>query len=387
MNMNKLTIALVAILVLFLASCGNRQFQINGCITEAADSVLYLENVGLDEVTVLDSVKLDKEGMFVFSEDATDAPEFYRLRIAGKIINLSIDSTETVGVKAVYPSMAYDYEVSGSENCSKIKELALRQMRLQANINSIIKDPALKVSVVNDSIAKTIDAYKEQVRTEIYKAPNMAYSYFALFQTVVVGNSYNLIFNPRTNEDDVKVFAAVATSWDTFHPGALRGENLHNIALEGMKNVRIIKARENMTIDASKIDTSGVVDIELVDNKGNMRKLSELKGKVVLLDFCSFAQEGVTERIMVMREVYNKFHSQGLEIYQVSLDGNEHFWKTQTAALPWVSVNDPAGAASQYVVKYNVMVIPTFYLIDKTGTPVKRDEQIKNLEAEIKALL
>ncbi len=387
MNMKKLAIALVATFALTATSCSNKQFQVNGSITEAADSVLYLENVGIDKVTVLDSVKLAEDGEFAFSEDATEAPEFYRLRIAGKIINLSIDSTETVGVKAKYPSMAYDYEVSGSENCVKIKELALRQMRLQADVNSIIKDPALKVSAVNDSIVKTIDAYKEQVRAEIYKAPNMAYAYFALFQTIVVGNSYSLIFNPRNNEDDVKMFAAVATSWDTFHPGALRGENLHNIAIEGMKNVRIIKARESQIIDASKIDTSGIVDIELTDNKGNVRKLSELKGKVVLLDFCSFAQEGVTERIMIMRDVYNKYHSQGLEIFQVSLDNNEHFWKTQTAALPWVSVNDPAGAASQYVMKYNVMVIPTFYLIDKEGTPVKRDEQIKDLDAEIKALL
>ena len=31
------------------------------------------------------------------------------------------------------------------------------------------------------------------------------------------------------------------TSWDTYYPGAERGKNLHNIAIEGMKDIRIIE--------------------------------------------------------------------------------------------------------------------------------------------------
>ena len=93
--------------------------------------MLYFENVGLEGINVLDSVKLSDEGDFSFRQEAPDAPEFYRLRIADQIINVSIDSTETVQIKGSYPNMASDYTVSGSENCEKIKELALRQMDLQ----------------------------------------------------------------------------------------------------------------------------------------------------------------------------------------------------------------------------------------------------------------
>lgn len=54
-----------------------------------------------------------------------------------------------------------------------------------------------------------INAYKEEVKHNyIYKEPMKAYSYFALFQAI--GNY--LIFNPRTNKDDIKAFAAVATN-------------------------------------------------------------------------------------------------------------------------------------------------------------------------------
>lgn len=388
MRISKLSVAAIAFAALTTTSCSNREFTIEGSITNANDSTLYLENVGLDGVEAIDSIKLSKDGEFSFVQKANEAPEFYRLRIAENIINLSVDSTETIGIKADYPSMSYKYEVSGSENCSKIKELALHQMRLQADVNSIVENPMLKVSTVQDSIMQVLALYKDFIKSQyIYKEPNKSYAYFALFQTIVVGNSYNLIFNPRASEDDVKVFAAVATSWDTFHPGALRGENLHNIAIEGMKNVRIVKARSQQEIDPSKINDTGIIEIVLKDNKGNVRKLSELKGKVVILDFCSFAQEGVTQRIMMMRELYNKYHAQGLEIFQVSLDGNEHFWKTQTAALPWVSVNEPAGVQSEYIMKYNVQNLPTFYLLNKDATPHKRDVQIKDIDAEIKALL
>ena len=91
------------------------------------------------------------------------------------------------------------------------------------------------------------------------------------------------MFNPRTNEDDIKVYAAVATSWDTYYPHAERGENLHNIAIEGMKDVRIIRNNQQKVIDSSKMATTGLIDIALPDNRGNIRKLSDLKGKVCLL--------------------------------------------------------------------------------------------------------
>lgn len=381
-----LSAAILVMAVLATTSCDNKsKFHIEGTITQAKDSTLYLENIGLDGVETVDSVKLGEDGAFSFAKNAVDAPEFYRLRIAGQIVNISIDSTETVSVKAEYPSMAYKYDVEGSYNCTKIKELALHQMTLQRQINDIVKNPNLSVRMVADSINSVVDKYKNFVKREyIFKEPNKSYSYFALFQTVVVGNSYSLIFNPRNSEDDVKVFAAVATSWDTFHPGAVRGENLHNIAIEGMKNVRIIQARKNAAIDASKVDMSGVIDIDLADNKGVQRKLSDLKGRVVLLDFCAFADKNTNQRIMMMREIYNKYHAQGLEIYQVSVDGNEHFWKTQTAALPWISVRDVTGDA---VERYNVMSVPTFFLIHKDGTPYKRDAQMSDINAEIKALL
>ena len=368
-----------------IASCNDKKFTVEGQISNAKDSVLYFENVGLEGINVLDSVKLDEKGDFVFTQESTIAPDFYRLRIADQIINVSIDSTETVQVKGEYPGMAANYTISGSDNCEKIRELTLKQMALQSQAIALQQNMDLGITAANDSIQKLIDAYKEDVKLNyIYKEPMKAYSYFALFQTI----GQWLIFNPRTNKDDIKAFAAVATSWDTYYPHAERGQNLHNIAIEGMKNQRIVDQRnQDLRVDASKVKEAGVLDIDLIDNKGQIRHLTDLKGKVVLLDFHIFALEDSPARILMLRELYNKYQQQGFEVFQVSLDPDEHFWKQQTAALPWINVRDNDGVNSQRLLMYNIQSVPDFFLIDRENNLVKRAAQIKDIETEIKKLL
>ena len=376
---------------LAFTSCNNKKFHINGNITEAKDSMLYLENISLNGPVKIDSVKLGEDGSFAFDENAMDSitPEFYRLRIANQSINLSIDSTETVTVKAAYPQMSFKYDVEGSENCSKIKELSLKQMTLQSNINGIVKNPNIGVDSVDVIVARMLEAYKQDIKTNyIFKEPMKAYSYYALFQTIQLGNTNSLIFNPRNNKEDIRVFAAVATSWDTYYPGAERGKNLHNIAIEGMKDIRIMENQiAQQKIDASKVSVNGCINLSLQDNKGITRNLTDLKGKVVLLDFHLFANSESTKRIMMLRELYNKYHAAGLEIYQVSVDPDEHFWKTSTAALPWICVRDEGGLQGQSLQLYNVQSIPTFFLIDRSNTLQARDAQIKDIDAAIKNLL
>lgn len=388
MKINHLLSIAAALTMLFAAtSCTEKKFHVSGTIANATDSLLYFENMGLNGPVTVDSVKLNDNGEFAFDGKAPGNPEFYRLRIDRQIINVAVDSTENITIKASYPTMSAQYDVDGSEECSKIKELAAMQMKLQAQINAITQNPTVTYQKEGDSIQSLVNAYKENVKANyIFKEPMRAYAYFALFQTISVQGTPVLIFNPHSNKHDVQVYAAVATSWDTYHPGCDRGENLHNIAIAGMKDLRIIQAQQNQTIDASKVSTSGIIDIALPNRNGVMCKLSSLKGKVVMLDFHAYASEGSTKRIMQMRDIYNKYHAQGLEIYQVSLDPDEHFWKGQVAALPWVCVRDDNGSA-QAASQYNVQSVPTFFIIDRNSVLQKRDVQIKDLDAEIKALL
>ena len=374
------SIFVVGITVL-MSGCGKEMFHVEGAISNAKDSILYFEHNGLTGFTTVDSVKRDAKGAFSFASDKVNNPEFYRLRIAGQIINIAIDSTETVKVDAKYPQMATDYSVNGSYENEKIKQLALKQINLQAQCQALYSE---QPQAADSLVQQLIQAYKYDVsHNYIFKEPMKAYSYFALFQYIVVNNEARLIFNPAVDPEDNKVFGAVATSWDTYFPNSERGQNLHNITIKGMRDNRIAAAnKQNIQIEAEE---TGVIDLPLRDNKGNMHHLTDLRGKVVLLDFHAFSLPDSPEYIMQMRELYDKYHAKGLEIYMVSLDENEHFWKESVATLPWINVYDNTGISEAYTSA--ATATPIIYLIDRSNTVVRNPAQIKNLPKEIEALL
>lgn len=378
---NKVFVGCCTLGMIMLASCAKEGFRIEGTISNAKDSVLFLEHNGLEGIAKIDSVKLDQSGAFSFSGGRGDNPEFYRLRIADQIINIAIDSTEHIAVKAVYPQMATNYIIKGSSDNEKVKELALKQINLQSRCQQLLAQrPELADSLIEVMLAD----YKRDITTNyIFKAPMKSYSYFALFQYVVINNQAVLIFDPSKDAKDTKVFGAVATSWDTYYPGTLRTQNLHNITIKGMKDERIVKARQKPI--ELKADVRGVIDLPLRDNMGNERHLTDFKGQVVLLDFHVFGMKGSTEYIMHLRDLYNKYHSRGLEIYMVSLDENQHFWKEQVANLPWVNVYDDKGVSQAYTA--TATTLPIIYLIDRGNNVVKNSSQIKNLDEEIQKLL
>ena len=368
--------------LLMLAGCAGEQFHVSGTIGNAKDSTLYFEHNTLDGFKVVDSVKLDAKGEFAFAGDKAENPEFYRLRIAGQIINICIDSTETVSVEASYPMMATNYKVAGSYENEKIRELALKQIALQAQCNQIVASGSADAEAAIEQLLRT---YKADVtRNYIFKEPMRGYAYFALFQYVVIDGNPVMIFNPRLDASDNKVFGAVATSWDTFYPNTERTQNLHNITIKGMKDERIVENDKRMAAtETAKVQELGVIPITLPDNRGQQRSLTDLKGKVVMLDFHVFASDASAKRIMELRKLYDKYHAQGFEIYQISYDTNEHFFKTQTEALPWICVWDPEGAESRTLVSYNIQSIPTYFIIDRANKLQKRDVQIQDLDAEI----
>ena len=208
--MKKITFVALAALTITACSSGPK-FQVNGDISGADGKMLYLEASGLEGIAALDSVKLKGEGAFSFKQPRPESPEFYRLRIDDKVINFSVDSIETLQIKAPYVDFSTAYTIEGSGNSNKIKELTLKQIALQKNVDDLLatlRNNNISHDIFEDSLATLLNNYKEDVKVNyIFAAPNTAAAYFALFQKL---NNY-LIFDPLNNKDDVKCFAAVAT--------------------------------------------------------------------------------------------------------------------------------------------------------------------------------
>lgn len=378
-------ICAMAALTMLATACKDKgeQFEINGRIAEADGKTLYFEAVTLNGIEALDSTRLDEDGQFCFQGMRPFNPEFYRLRIDRQIVNLSVDSTETIHVEAELPDMGTDYEVEGSGNCQTLKEINNKLIALQQTIKDIANDKALTLGEQERLVHEKINLYKNEMKMHyIMENPASAPAYFALFQTV----NGSLIFNPISNPDDIKFVGAVATAWDANYPGTSRTENLHNIDIQGMKNTKRPTPVSLEDIDPGKISAAGIIDIELPDIHGKNRKLSDIRNKVVLLDFTAYSLPSSQERIMQMRGLYDKYSSLGFDIYQVSIDPDEHYWKTACEHLPWTCVYESRGEASGYLGSYLVRRLPTYFLINRHGDLVARDEQIDDLEKAIREL-
>ncbi len=380
-------ILFMALAVLGLSACNSEpKFKVEGEVSGADGKMLYLEASALEGIVPLDSVKLKGDGSFTFKQTRPMSPEFYRLRVDDKVINFSIDSTETVSLKAPYTDFATAYSVEGSANSTKIKELTLKQMQLQTSVNALLQGmQAHKIGtdVFEDSLATLLKSYKDEVKINyIFAAPNTAAAYFALFQKL---NNY-LIFDPLNSKDDIKCFAAVATSLNNFYPHADRSKNLYNIVIKGMKNTRTPQQKV-VELPQEAVSETGIIDINLRDMKGNMRKLSELKGKAIILDFTIYQSAVSAAHNYMLRNLYDKYAGEGLEIYQVSLDADEHYWKTTADNLPWVCVRDANGIYSTMASAYNVQSVPAIFLINKNSELSARGETVKDLDAAVKALL
>lgn len=382
--MKRIQNILIPIALLSVMGCAHQpQATIEGTITEADGKVLYLDCIGVEQTSVADSVELDKEGTFRFRVAQPECFDFYRLRIGKELIYLSVDSTETLKVTTTLPTMSIAYEVEGSEDNDMLKQLVHKQRELQHAVQQTVRNAGPEIGIVQARIDTLVRNYKKAVRMEyIYPNPGKPYAYFALFQRL----GGQLIFDPIATRDDIRCFAAVATNLDLFYPEADRTRNLKSITLKGMKNTRDPRPVDYSALEG-KIMESSIIDIVLSDIDGNLCRLTDLKGKVVMLDFNVYGHPQSAARVLVLRDLYDEYAAQGFEIYQVSLDENEHFWKTAVENIPWVCVRADEAPYSKEANLYGVRELPTYFLINRAGEIVMRDTMVKDLKQEIERLL
>ena len=368
---------------LFSACNNSSDFTVKGVVAGADGQHMYLENVGISNVVTLDSVKLAPGGKFKFTEKRPEYPDFYRLRLNNQLINFAIDSTETVSFVADAGTFATSYSVEGSESSTAIKAITLAQLDANQAISRLRKeyeDKMISDTTYRTKVLAAADAYKEVARKYIYSAPMSTAAYFALFQQID-----GLLFFDLYDRNDVKAYGAVATSYDHTYPESPRSKHLYNLTLQSMKVLRAQRPADYSNVETKEIS---FLDIELPDVRGEVVKLSTVApGKVVLINFTAYQTEWSPALNMALGELYTKYHDQGLEIYQVSLDSDFHFWRNGASNLPWITVRDPQSVYSQVAGLYNVKQLPTLFILDRKGNLVKRVEDVKKLETDVKSVL
>lgn len=374
---------LLAFVIISLAACNSgSKFTVEGTIDGAAGETIYLEYTGLTASTIIDSMVINSKGEFRFRSKRPEYPDFYKLILDNKQLHFAIDSIETISIKSTLEKFSTEYEITGSETNTDIVSLRKSVAAIQKKANELGKanTPGQREILIAD-LTKMIEDHKLMARPLILKNPKSAAAYFAIFQKV----NEVYIFSPYVKEDR-PYCAAVATSFNTFMPEYDRSKNLYALVMDAINTERL-KRREATLQEMIGNATAGFIDIELPDRTGISHKLSDLKGKVVLLDFSAYEARESVQYTFALRELFNKYNAKGFEIYQVSLDRSSTLWVDATAQIPWIAVRDQNGPASVVAGTYNVTELPTYFLIDKNGDIVGRNMNIRDLENAIQKAL
>lgn len=384
--MKKFFIVILSMISVLFVGCEKQaQFTIKGNVSNAEGKKLYLMHMGLTGNVIVDSVALKGDGTFEFKQPAPECYDFYRLLMDknGRGVTVAVDSTEVITIVADGNNFSDNYTVEGSDESRKVQEIEQLRRALEQQVTQCVKECGAAIGDARVMVYNITKEFKENIfKQYILPAPDKASAYYALF----LKTNGMFLFNPNLHRFDSKCFSAVATSLNNRYPTSLRARNLCGIAAQGMQSTRPV-VRDTIEAKEASLSTIGMFDIKLPDVNGDSVALSSLKGKVVLLDFITYADVRTSEHTMALREVYNKYSKQGLEIYQVSFDGNGHFWSTSADNLPWLCVRDAAGVASPNILLYRVDKLPSYFLINKNSEIVVRDEQIQDLSAEIEKLL
>ncbi len=357
-------ILVFAILIALFAACTPKS-NINGTITDAKGKTIYLEYIGLTTTTLLDSVKLDTEGIFNFTVETPHYPDFYRIRLNNQFIVFTLDPiTKSINIEASANDLNQAI-IKGSDASIDIQRLRNSNFELQ------------QMAIEGDTakVAQMLASHKRLAQEIVLANPRSAAAYYAINQTI--NGAY---YMTPYNKEDLPFWNAVATAWDLHYTEYERAKELKQNVLLAIGQHRNSELSTKELVE--NIKEEGFIDIILPNRLGEETKLSAYVGNVVLIDFSAYAMEQTAAHTLFLRELYATYHELGLEIFQVSLDTDKLLWLEQTRNIPWVCVRDEASVQSIVLSTYNINELPTFFLMNKEGNIIGRYNH-ENVEKEI----
>ena len=361
-----------------LCACQSSKVRISGRIVGNEARNIYLEQVTPLSERIIDSAQLDKEGNYRFEvREATATPSLYNVVYDGERIPLLLAAGDRLTLSSV-GSVARNYTVEGSAESELLRQFYQSYVagvqRLDDIAQQVAQQPA---GERHDELVKayTEEYYRirrEQLRFIIEHKSSLA-ALFALYQRLP--GDANL-FN---GDSDVVYYRTVADALEERYPQSPYLASLH-------AEISRLDALQNLSATVSE---AGFPDLEIADMYGKKVRLSSLEGNVVLIDFWSPSLGNSNALNADLKQLYEKYHDSGFEVYQVAVETSKPMWinTVQEQSLPWISVCDLRGEASPALTIYNVRKLPANYLIDRKGDIVAKDLYGTSLEQQLEKLL
>lgn len=367
MKIKSLSHVLVALTLPAVVACtGGNGWKVSGTVEGAADSVLYVEGSTLGGWYVMDSLTVASDGSFSYSApQGAETPSVFRLRMGDKYIYFPVDSVEEVTVTAKLPAFDRGYTLAGNIYAAGI-----------AAADSLV---GAAIDARGETAALGDSTLKRSLNLLINRDTTCLVSYYIVGKTIAGRPLYSL-----TSKSDLRFLANAANNYKTHRPDDPRAAELEQRwlagrqatgSLPGVKREAQLSARPAITL--KRYDINGKEhDFEKVVTRGT---------GPTILSFTRYTDDKSPALTAALRSVYDKYHAQGLEIFQVSYDANEVDWKRSAINMPWIAVWNSPEDGAEALVAYNadVTVQPVTFIFNRAGELVARVTDPAELSAAI----
>lgn len=354
--------------------------KVTGEFSEALGSKVYLYEVINNRPSIIDSSVVDQEsGTFELNAQMNVPINYYILSLEKSFpVSLYIQEGEQPHITSDHPKLK-NYSVEGSEHSAIAAEYLSGLFDFQENRSKWVRtsqnlpyDAKEERQKYLDSVSMAKSQLKDNAIAFIEDHSNSPAAILAL------GNLYPQGGLENFDTTLLVYFDQIEAGMESNYPNSI----FHQQVSQDLKMIRSQIAQLNKPADE-------MGDIALPDPQGNIRSLSDLKGKVVLVDFwASWCGPCRKENPNVVR-LYNKYKDENFTIYSVSLDKEKTRWEMAIKAdgLIWDNhVSDLKQWQSEVVPKYKIQGIPHTVMIDPEGKIIGTNLRGASLEQKLKEL-
>lgn len=357
-----------------LSSCSKKEegFTINGTIAGLDKGTVYLENT--DEKgnkTIADSAQINKDGAFTFTGKISE-PLLHTIKLKGEEYGaIFLLDNENIKVEAKKDSI-FKAKVSGAVQNDIYKSFYDNEFK--------------KIQSIAGPIYKLSDSLSQNGKVKLApEQQTMMDKKWKDLQTFADDLTDKFI---RKNKD--KIAAALVINDRIVSYGTPEQVKTYYAVLSPEVQKSVYGKQLKEAIDLNDKTAVGVTAPEFsqTDVNGKVVKLSDYKGKYVLVDFwASWCGPCRKENPNVV-VAYKTYHDKGFDVLGVSLDDKKKLWQKaiEKDGLTWTHVSDLKGWKNDAAVLYGVKLVPTNYLIGPDGKIVAKNLREEALQSKLKEI-
>ncbi len=366
--MKKILIFIIPFILLFSCKSEKKEkdYLIKAYITGYFDGDVQLKKLRKGKLITVDSLHM-KKNMFKFKHVKINTPEMFWFIIdKGNFSVQFFAEPNDMQINADYNTGSV--EVQGSKTNAEYVSF-LESNNVYENKLSEINKQKNSAYAANDTVLmKTLDSTENETMNEEFD--------FIKKYVYENNDSYVSLYLTLSNLVDYLPLPETETIFNNFKDTLKTSPYYADLK-------EIINLKKNI------LPGKQAPDFSLPDTSGTFISLSSFQGKYVLLSFSASWNGWSRADNKILKDIYNKYHNKGFEIFQVFTEQDKTQWQNvlKYDRITWSAVSDIKGLDSNILKLYAVRKLPQYFLMNKNGIIITASDDFNNILPEIEKLL